>query len=292
MVAPVAAPVIGDFLPIVGKLLGGLFGNKSAKKQRRWALEDQQRQRDWALEDQREQFTRLRAAAEKGGFNPLAVLGYSGGGGSMVPGIASTDAGNYMGSAIADSALLLADNLASKTSAALYSEKNALAAENAKLKTSLTAATIRPKVGGVYDRQGAFGTGGYVAQRTYSASDRTRAFGAARAQAAVDDAMAGGVPLPDPLLDRSTGRFVGGVYLPPNKGNSPNQVVQNSYGDGVAQTQGWADYILNLGNDTRAVADQMGWLKPRKNYWKKWAGDALSWRKRNYKRGATTWSTL
>lgn len=45
------------------KLLGGIFGNRSAKKQRAQALEDQ-----------REQFVRLRDAAEAAGFNPLTAL--------------------------------------------------------------------------------------------------------------------------------------------------------------------------------------------------------------------------
>jgi len=55
-------------------LIKGLFGGRSARKQRAQALQDQ------AL-----QFVRLRDAAEAGGFNPLTVLGANPEGGMVNP---------------------------------------------------------------------------------------------------------------------------------------------------------------------------------------------------------------
>lgn len=55
-------------------LIKGIFGGRSAKKQRAQALRDQ------AL-----QFVRLRDAAEAGGFNPLTVLGANPDGGMVNP---------------------------------------------------------------------------------------------------------------------------------------------------------------------------------------------------------------
>lgn len=62
-------PLIGStVLSVGGSLLGGLFGDRSAKK----AVAQQ---RAWALEDQSMQWVRHREASERGGFNPLATLG-------------------------------------------------------------------------------------------------------------------------------------------------------------------------------------------------------------------------
>jgi len=132
-----------------GSLLGGIVNRNSAKKAAN-------QERSWAVEDQAEQFVRLRSAAEKGGFNPLTVLGAAPNSGM----VGQTQAAqSYMGTAIADSALMLADSMA-KTNAAATGKKlqNANRA-NAALSAKLTAATLRPKVAGVFDRPTKFGIG-------------------------------------------------------------------------------------------------------------------------------------
>ncbi|AXH74965.1 MAG: DNA pilot protein [Microviridae sp.] len=74
-------PLTGTLINVGGKLLGGLFGNRSAKKAAA-------KQRAQALEDERLKFTRLRESAELGGFNPLTAL--AGGGLSGLSGLPSS----------------------------------------------------------------------------------------------------------------------------------------------------------------------------------------------------------
>jgi hypothetical protein len=160
-------PFLTAALPIFGNLLGGAMQNKSAKN----AAKAQQaaseaaalQERTWAIDDQAEQFVRLRAAAEKAGFNPLTALGAAPNSGMVNPTSASSASGvsaqNYMGEAIATSSLMLADSM-SKTNAAATGKKlqNANRA-NAALSSKLTAATLRPKMAGVFDRPSKFGIG-------------------------------------------------------------------------------------------------------------------------------------
>lgn len=140
------ATVVG----IAGNLLGGLFGNKSAKKAAA-------QERAWALEDQAEQFVRLRAAAEKAGFNPLTALGAAPYSGMVNATPAASNA--YMGTAIADSALMMADSLAKTRAAAMGRSVEDLNRQKNILTRKLRDATLRPKVGGVYDGARTFGTG-------------------------------------------------------------------------------------------------------------------------------------
>lgn len=130
--------MLETLIGVGGNLLGGLFGSRSAKKAAA-------QQRAWALEDQKMQFVRHREASELGGFNPLATLG-------MGQGVAPTpiDATNYMGSAIADSALLVADSIAAKKADKTAKAAQDLAAANAKLNQQVRDLTLRPKIGGVY----------------------------------------------------------------------------------------------------------------------------------------------
>lgn len=62
--------VTGSLIKAGTSILGGLFGARSARKQREQARSDQKRQ-----------FERLREAAERGGFNPLTALQSTGGAG-------------------------------------------------------------------------------------------------------------------------------------------------------------------------------------------------------------------
>jgi hypothetical protein len=140
----------GALIGAAGSLIGGAMQSNSAKKAAN-------QERSWALGDQAEQFVRLRAAAEKGGFNPLAVLGAAPNSGMVNP---TNAAQSYMGDAIATSSLMLADSM-SKTAAAATGKKlqNANRA-NAELTRKLNAATLRPKMAGVFERPSKFGTGG------------------------------------------------------------------------------------------------------------------------------------
>ena len=140
----------GALIGAAGSLIGGAMQSKSAKNAAN-------QERSWAVEDQAEQFVRLRAAAEKAGFNPLTALGAAPNSGMVNP---TQAAQSYMGEAIATSSLMLADSM-SKTAAAATGKKlqNANRA-NADLTRKLNAATLRPKMAGVFDRPTKFGIGG------------------------------------------------------------------------------------------------------------------------------------
>lgn len=158
------ATIIG----IGGQLLGGLFGNRSAKKAAAAEAARAAQERAWAIEDQAQQFVRLRDAAEKAGFNPLTALGAAPASG-MVGATAAAgpvSSQDYMGSAIADSALMLADSLAKTKAAAMGQKVQMLARQNRRISGQLTQATLRPKVGGVYDGASTFGTGAANAQNS------------------------------------------------------------------------------------------------------------------------------
>lgn len=144
----------GALIGAAGSLIGGAIQSKSAKNAAN-------QERKWAVEDQAEQFVRLRAAAEKAGFNPLTALGAAPNSGMVNP---TNAAQSYMGEAIATSSLMLADSM-SKTAAAATGKKlqNANRA-NADLTRKLNAATLRPKMAGVFDRQSKFGTGAAAAK--------------------------------------------------------------------------------------------------------------------------------
>jgi hypothetical protein len=161
----------GAIIGAAGSLIGGAMQNKAAKSAAN-------QERTWAVEDQAEQFVRLRAAAEKAGFNPLTALGAAPNPGMVNPTSAARQ--DYMGSAIQNSALMLADSM-SKTNAAATGKKlqNANRA-NAALSSKLTAATLRPKMGGVFDRPTKFGkTSGQTttAQAPKTSADQWSAWG-------------------------------------------------------------------------------------------------------------------
>lgn len=81
----------------------------------------------------------IRAAAEAAGFNPLTAL-------MAAPGQAVTSQ-NYMGQAIADAGMMVADALAKRGGSGNVSR---LQQANAKLARKVRDLTLRPKVGGIY----------------------------------------------------------------------------------------------------------------------------------------------
>lgn len=90
--------------------------------------------------------TAIRQRAEEAGFNPLLFIG---------PGVGQQTAvggSNYMGSAIANAGMQIADQM-SKNQELARLEK--LSAENKKLAEKVQTLTIRPKVGGVYAQRAA-----------------------------------------------------------------------------------------------------------------------------------------
>lgn len=135
-------PFIGGAL-IKGatSLLGGLFGQSSARKDLRM-----QRQ---LINEQNEYNnpTNIRKRAEEGGFNPLSFIG---------PGVglqtqtAQVNSGNYMGAAIADAGMAFADGMANKAKFEQAKQLNDLEMANAKLQNKILQLTLRPKVEGIY----------------------------------------------------------------------------------------------------------------------------------------------
>jgi hypothetical protein len=115
-------PIIGGAL-ISGasSLLGGIFGKSKS---------------EYVVPN----YQKIRTKAEAAGFNPLTAL-------AMAPGQV-VQSQNFMGSAIADAGLALADGIVAK-----HKEQGALAKlaeENDKLREKVQNMTLRPKVGGVY----------------------------------------------------------------------------------------------------------------------------------------------
>lgn len=117
--------VTASLISGTGSLLGGLFGRKSKPS---YVVPNYQKIRD---------------KAEAAGFNPLTAL-------TSAPGAVVAGGQNYMGSAIADAALHLADGLSEK--AAQEGEAQKLREENAELAKKVQDLTIRPRVGGIYSR--------------------------------------------------------------------------------------------------------------------------------------------
>jgi len=135
-------------------LLGGILGNNAEKKVNNQNIAFQRENNALQQKLVREQNAyndplALRKRAEKAGFNPLLFVG-PGVGQQM--GVASTSApqiaaSNYMGAAVADAGMMIADQM-SKNRELARLEK--LSAENQKLAEKVQSMTIRPKVGGVY----------------------------------------------------------------------------------------------------------------------------------------------
>lgn len=118
-----------------GALLGGLFGKKEKKAPSAY---------EQTMQGIQGQAEGARKYGEEFGFNPLTLLGVSQ---PMGQGAAPE---NYMGNAIADAALLAADDIAQNAAAQKLERAERL---NSKLQQQVTDLTIRPKVGGIYDQR-------------------------------------------------------------------------------------------------------------------------------------------
>lgn len=121
----------GPLISAGASLLGGALNNKAEKA----GIAAQNAYNDPA---------QIRARAEAAGFNPISFIG---------PGVGNQTAaasGAYMGSAIADAGMAIADGIANRTKRKQAEQLGALEIENAKLQNKLMQLTLRPKVGGVY----------------------------------------------------------------------------------------------------------------------------------------------
>lgn len=219
-----AAPLVG----IAGQFLQGIFNRNAAN-----------RERQQSIEDVRQQFVRLREAAELGGYNPLAVLG-------MGSGIPASRSGAYMGSAIADSALMMADSMQRNGEASRASRVSALEMANADLQERLTRATLRPTVGGVYQRPA-------VLSHPMAGGGN-----ASQLSAAVDGGGAGGygprvVPVGPASSDSATLPPTNELYLLgqpfyPRSGTSDFQSFSDRYGEDFGSPgwfAGWGSFAVD-----------------------------------------------
>lgn len=120
--------ITGGLIKAGGSLLGGLLGKKSKAPT--------------PSEQIIGHMEGIRKGAEMYGFNPLAWAGTTGGGGGGEV--------DPMGSAIADAFGAVADGFT--MSQVDKAEKQALAEENEALRRKVQVETIRPKMGGLFDR--------------------------------------------------------------------------------------------------------------------------------------------
>lgn len=131
----VAAALIGAG----ASLLGGLFGKKKAPDARAESRGGILGQAQGARE-----------AAELYGFNPLTLLGVS----SPLP--SQQDGGNYMGAAVADAGMILADALTRQKDVGRLERAERL---NEYQRKRIADLTLRPAVPGVYGRGNGAGGG-------------------------------------------------------------------------------------------------------------------------------------
>lgn len=120
MAGPLAAPLIGA----AGSLLGGLL----SKPKNEYVVPD---------------YEKIRAKAEAAGFNPLFAM-------ANAPGQV-VQSGGYMGSAVSDAAMIMADAVSKQTDAGKLSQ---VQAQNRALSKKVQSLTLRPKIGGIYAQRG------------------------------------------------------------------------------------------------------------------------------------------
>lgn len=190
-----------------------------------------------------------RDAGAKYGFNPLTLLGLGG----SYPGTA----GNPMlGAAIADAGMLLADKLATNSTAQKLDQYQA---QNQKLREQVTQLTLRPKVAGIY------------AQREAMPS-RAAAMGASNARSSGADPADGSARGADqynwldPEISSSSDDdsrvprkplYFGGLPLRPQSGTSDAEAYEARYGSDFL-SPGWFAGWYAFGRDTyKGVADSV-----------------------------------
>lgn len=175
-------------------------------------------------------YAKIRAGAEAAGYSPLTALMYA-------PGQAMQSQ-NYMGQAIADAGMMLADSMAKNRASGQVSK---LQQANAILAKKVQNLTLRPKVGGIYaQRQAtpslrrALGVTGAASASSSVGASSVSTVGADPRLAdpvVLVDGASGGIAVPDDRLDRGAGFYIAGQRIEPAPGWSPSNVAENEYGD-------------------------------------------------------------
>lgn len=166
-------PLIGSALLGAGSnLLGGLLGKKpNPGRDTRHVILNQ--------------VGTAREAGERFGFNPLTVLGATGGT------VANAGSDNFMGAAVADAGMILADALAKQKDIGRLERAERL---NEKLRQQVTDLTLRPAVPGVYGAaNGGFRNAAVASPGAGAASSNP---GAGRSAGDVDGVLPGVIPNP------------------------------------------------------------------------------------------------
>lgn len=176
-------------------------------------------------------YQKIRDKAEAAGFNPLTAL-------AMAPGQV-VQSQNYMGSAIADAGLALADGMAEKAKQNDPLEK--LKRENELLKEKIINVTLRPKVPGVYAQREAIPTlsqavGGSNGGGSAANSGNSGSSGAAPNSAVGSTAYNLGDPDISSSSDASSRVPVKPVYIlgqeiMPTSGTSDTDAIASRYGE-------------------------------------------------------------
>lgn len=198
----------------------GLFGAAQARRDEKNAIAQMNAYNNPAA---------IRARAEAAGFNPLLFIG---------PGVGSQTAvggANYMGAAIAEAGLMVADAASKQREAGKLSR---LTQENAAMRNQVQNLTLRPKVGGVYAQRAAASSGGVVPSVRPALRGPAGASGVPYGYAdypnqnhPLVDGL-GVVSVPDPTLDRAPGGFIGGARWEALPGTtSPAEMEASNWGD-------------------------------------------------------------
>jgi hypothetical protein len=223
------------------------YNRMATADQRRYDESRYSVERADAAADVENQFVNLRAAAEKGGFNPLAVLGVGAmpapvSGRSGVPLVPAAQSigyvppTDYMGSAVAEAGLALSDAFARTSFMRNAGKLEANRDRLRRTKEAMQRDTIRPKVGGVYAQREQTRTKAEALGRTdgdrYGSPGFENSGRGTRPNA--DHPLVGSlgsITVPDATLDRGTGLYSGGVRLEAPPGWSSGQSIENDLGD-------------------------------------------------------------
>jgi hypothetical protein len=204
-------------------LIGGAFGLLGAAQQRRDDVHDNEVAYARQKADQASYFEDTRAAAERGGYNPLAALG-------MLPQVqAQKPAASTIGAAVSDAGLLMADALAKRPDAELQTEY--LRLRNEQLTNTVRKLTLQPDVAGWL--------GGGDVQSGKNFDNSLGGTGIVRSASSTPASSDSAVTPPEKPL-----KFWG-YDLNPKSGFSDAESWEDRYGDGFLSPSffaGWAAY--------------------------------------------------
>lgn len=217
-------PIIGSSLiGAAGSLLGGIFGKPkrvSAEKNSRDAIMGQAQG--------------AREASDKYGFNPLNLLGAS-------SAVGPSESSNYMGTAIANSALMLADGLSKRQDR--IGQVAALEKSNEELRLQVRELTLRPKFGGIYAQRQAVPSLGAALGRSASNAASVAADAVAHTRSA---AAQGGVGLDGKPVDPEDRH---GIEIVHSHGQSTEVPIGPDLDEVVS------GFVIGLNNQVKAIRE-------------------------------------